>query len=153
MDELTMMKKTPNNIQPKQNSSTSSSSSVLKNGTKSINSLLSTIQKFKISCNQSLSTFRNSAQAAQTPNTLTLKEELSLYLSKCKASNDFDTFWKENQTSMPLLASFVRRYGIIPATSVASESAFSVAGYVNRKQRSSLSPSTLRYLMVLKKSF
>ncbi|CAF1290950.1 unnamed protein product [Didymodactylos carnosus] len=49
-----------------------------------------------------------------------------------------------------LLTTIVRRYNIIAATSVASESAFSIAGYVQRKQRASLAPTTLRQLMILR---
>ena len=38
----------------------------------------------------------------------------------------------------------------MPATSVASESSFSIAGYINRKERSSLSSSQLRMTMCTK---
>jgi hypothetical protein len=44
----------------------------------------------------------------------------------------------------------VRYYGVIPATSVPSESAFSVAGYINRKERSSMAPATLKRSMFVK---
>ena len=72
-------------------------------------------------------------------------------MSTYKQAQEFETFWNEKQTLLPILSSLVRRFSIIPATSVASESAFSLAGYINRKQRCSLSPTTIRYLMVLKK--
>ena len=81
---------------------------------------------------------------------LSIKEELSMYVSTYKQSKDFESFWNEKQNMLPTLSLLVRRYSIIPATSVASESAFSVAGYIQRKQRASLSPTTLRYLMLLK---
>lgn len=148
MDELKKMKKPFNILRTTQQSAKPSSLSI----TDSKNGLLSTIQKFKISCNHSLPS-GVSSHMIQPSKELSLKEEICMYLSKCKTTNSLQGFWNENQTTMPLLASFARRYGIIPATSVASESAFSVAGYINRKQRSSLSPSTLRYQMVLKKSF
>jgi hypothetical protein len=48
------------------------------------------------------------------------------------------------------LARLVRHYCIMPMTSVASESAFSMAGYIQRKHRSSLSATTLRYSMLLR---
>ena len=121
-------------------SSSSSSASVRR-------SSATTIQKFKSSCNHE----SVAPKTAQPHPQLTIKEEFSLYMSKHKDSTDFQSFWNDNQTAMPFLAMFVRRYSVIPATSIASESAFSVAGYIHRKQRSSLSPSTLRYLMLLKK--
>ena len=148
MDETKNGKKAANVLRTAQQSSAASSTSKKDSTT----TLLSTIQKFKISCNNAVS-LGGLSRIAPPSKELSLKEEISIYVSKCKASSDWQGFWNDQQRSMPLLASFVRRYGIIPATSVASESAFSVAGYLQRKQRSSLSPSTLRYLMVLKKSW
>ena len=49
-----------------------------------------------------------------------------------------------------MLASAVRKYCIIPASSVAVESAFSEANFIQRKERSSLSSKNLRYTLVLK---
>ena len=148
LDEMKNAKKTVNVLRTAQQSSAASSTSKKDSRT----TLLSTIQKFKISCNNAVS-LGSLSQVPPPSKELSLKEEISMYLSTCKTSNDWQGFWNDHHRSMPLLASFVRRYGIIPATSVASESAFSVAGYLHRKQRSSLSPSTLRYLMVLKKSW
>ena len=51
---------------------------------------------------------------------------------------------------MPLLSKLVRNYCITHASSVPSDSAFSMANYIQRKQRSSLSSKQLRYQMLLK---
>ncbi|CAF4960902.1 unnamed protein product, partial [Rotaria sp. Silwood1] len=114
-------------------------------------SSLSIMERFKNACNITSATDTLTSNSTRTVKPLSLKEEFSMYMSTYKQSTDFETFWNQKQYMLPILTSFVRRYSIIPATSVASESAFSVAGYVQRKQRSSLSPTTLRYLMLLKK--
>ena len=81
--------------------------------------------------------------------TLTIKEEIGSY-SSSKKDLDFSSFWLAKSNELPLLASFVRKYCAIPASSVASESAFSIANYVQRKERSSLSSKNLRYSMILR---
>ena len=89
--------------------------------------------------------------------TRTIKEEIAFYINCLNDLRDagvgeikFSEFWYKNEKNMPLLATLVRKYCFIPATSVASESAFSVAGYVNRKERSSLSSDNLTYSMLLR---
>ena len=49
-----------------------------------------------------------------------------------------------------MLASLVRKYLIIPASSVSSESAFSVANFIQRKERSTLSSKALKKSIILK---
>lgn len=73
-----------------------------------------------------------------TDKVLTIKEECAFYISSMGTSN-LQKFWNLYQNKLPMLASVVRNVNIIPATSVASESAFSLANYVQRKERSSLS--------------
>lgn len=87
---------------------------------------------------------------AKTVRHRSIKEELAFYLDRVHGSQSFQEFWCKNQTELPRLAALVRAYNIRPASSVASESLFSVAGYVQRKQRSSLASNTLRYSMVLR---
>jgi hypothetical protein len=82
---------------------------------------------------------------------LTIKEEIGAYSSANKEL-DFSTFWSTKSNELPLLTSFVKKYCAIPASSVASESAFSIANYVQRKERSSLSSKNLRYSMILRES-
>jgi hypothetical protein len=82
--------------------------------------------------------------------TLTIKQEISHYITFMSQKKlEFDEFWRQNSSKLPLLTQLVKKYCCIPATSVASESAFSLANYVNRKERSSLSERTLRYTMLL----
>jgi hypothetical protein len=50
--------------------------------------------------------------------------------------------------NFPILGTLAKKYLIILATLVASESEFSVSGYIQRKQRASLNPEILEYLMV-----
>lgn len=77
-------------------------------------------------------------------------EELSLYVAEAKHTDDFRSFWNKNKDQMPRLSQMVRKYCMIPASSVASEAAFSRASYLQRKQRSSLSSKALQYSMILK---
>lgn len=79
-----------------------------------------------------------------------IKEELAFYLDRVQGCQLFQEFWCSNETELPHLAALVRAFNMRPASSVASESLFSVAGYVQRKQRSSLASKTLRYSMVLR---
>lgn len=83
---------------------------------------------------------------------LTIQQEIATYTSSTKESADFEQYWKKHHRQLPRLAGLARRFCIMTATSVASECAFSIAGYVQRKQRSSLSPAALRYSMVLRES-
>ncbi|CAF4876508.1 unnamed protein product, partial [Rotaria sp. Silwood1] len=80
---------------------------------------------------------------AATSKSLTLKEELAKYESLEKKEHSFATFWKTYERSFPILSKMARRYGCVPASSVPSESAFSVAGHVARKTRSSLTAKNL----------
>ena len=61
----------------------------------------------------------------------------------------FKRYWSTRKDS-PLLASIVRATSITPATSVPSESAFSIANYLQSKERSSLSAANLRMTMLLR---
>ena len=81
---------------------------------------------------------------------MTIDVEILLFTNKIKKHTSFQDFWVKHRASFPRLVYLVHRYFIIPATSVASESAFSISGYIARKQRLSLSSKTLRHLLVLK---
>ena len=81
----------------------------------------------------------------------TLKQELAYYLTSRQDNPlDISSYWRNNSSKLPLLASLVRKYCIIQATSVASESRFSIANYVGRKERASLSSRNLRFSMILR---
>ena len=141
---------TTTTLQPPQQLSTTTTTTTSSSMNSSKTSTLSTISQFRTSC-RSLSMDTATVHKSETKSTpLTLKQELSVYISTSRSWKDFQSYWNEKKTVLPILSSFTRRYNCIPATSVASESAFSVAGYIDRKQRASLSPTTLRYLMLLK---
>ncbi|CAF1412013.1 unnamed protein product [Adineta steineri] len=79
-----------------------------------------------------------------------ITEELSHYMNKIDSSTTFEDFWVANEKELPCLSVLVRSFNIRPVTSIPSESLFSIAAYVNRKQRCSLSPRTLMYSMLLR---
>ena len=81
---------------------------------------------------------------------MSLDEEISSYIKAAQSSNDFRQFWITHSKQLPRLSSLVRRVNVIPSTSITSEALFSVASFLHRKQRSSLSSKTLRYLLILK---
>jgi hypothetical protein len=81
---------------------------------------------------------------------LSIDEEISFFVKAVHSADEFQRFWITHQATIPRLATLFRRFNICPATSVASESTFSVAGYLQRKQRASLSSSAMRYPIVLK---
>ena len=82
----------------------------------------------------------------------TIKEEIAQYIATCNRQS-FSTYWNNNKDRLPILSSIVRQYNVMCATSIDCESAFSVAGHIHRKNRSSLAPSTLRYTMLLREYY
>lgn len=92
--------------------------------------------------------------------TSSIEEELAFYRSSAgkeytdivehgKQHNPFE-FWNRFEKKIPLLVHLTRQYLIVPATSVPSESLFSVASYIGRKERSRLSPDNLSMSVFLK---
>ncbi|CAF1428545.1 unnamed protein product [Adineta steineri] len=79
---------------------------------------------------------------------LSFKEELRHYMATAHLSSNFAEYWLQKEEILPQLLQFAKRYNCIPASSVPSESAFSLAGHVHRKARSSLSSTAIRYSMV-----
>ncbi|CAF3479145.1 unnamed protein product, partial [Rotaria sp. Silwood2] len=77
---------------------------------------------------------------------MSLDEEISSYIKAelSPTTNNFQDFWTSYCTKLPRLSSLVRRVNVIPATFVTSEALFSVASFLQRKQRASLSSRTLR---------
>ncbi|CAF4093339.1 unnamed protein product [Adineta steineri] len=80
---------------------------------------------------------------------LSFKEELRHYMATAHLSSNFAEYWLQKEEILPQLLQFAKRYNCIPTSSVPSESAFSLAGHVHRKARSSLSSTAIRYSMVL----
>jgi hypothetical protein len=81
---------------------------------------------------------------------LSFKEELCHYMATARTKSSFSNYWCQHEVLLPQLSQFVKRYNCIPCTSVPSESAFSIAGHIQRKARASLSSTALRYLMILR---
>jgi hypothetical protein len=64
----------------------------------------------------------------------------------------FQDFWLQYQKNLPRLYQQMKKINIISATSAPSESAFSVAGYIQRRERSRLSSQNLRYSLLTKQA-
>lgn len=63
---------------------------------------------------------------------------------------DATTFWKQYGNDLPLLSRMAQCYLSTPATSVSSESAFSVSAHYGRKERSRILPENLAMSVFLK---
>jgi hypothetical protein len=125
--------------------STSSSMQTTRTTTKTTNES-NPLYELAVLCGHTVS-FPTSTVSRQS---MTLDEELSAYIEAARSNKNFREFWMSHEKTLPRLAHLVKQTHIIPATSVASEALFSIASFINRKQRSSLSSRTLRYLLVLK---
>ncbi|GKE70393.1 zinc finger BED domain-containing protein RICESLEEPER 2 [Tanacetum coccineum] len=66
------------------------------------------------------------------------------------ASYDVLGFWKEKESTFPVLSHMTRDILSVQATSVASESAFSTSGRVLSIQRTRLTPASLEMCICLK---
>ena len=76
--------------------------------------------------------------------------EVSLFSNAIKTQQNVKQFWFVHHNSFFRLGELVHCYCLIPTTSVTSESAFSISGFIAQKQRSSPSSGTLRHLLVLR---
>jgi hypothetical protein len=123
--------------------SLSSTSSTSSTATTATTHKLNALEKLAALCGRS-----NSASTANRQ--MSVDEEISSYIKAAQDATDFREFWISNEKRLPRLSSLVRRTNIIPCTSISSEALFSVANYLQRKQRASLSSKSLRYLLVLK---
>ncbi|CAF1086166.1 unnamed protein product [Didymodactylos carnosus] len=91
-----------------------------------------------------MATKRSSTQGAA------VTQEIPIYVGLSKADYDLSTFWLEHEQRLPILSYIAKKFLQIPMTTVPSESAFSVAAYITRKNRCSLSPTTIKYSLFLK---
>jgi hypothetical protein len=83
-------------------------------------------------------------------NTLTIEQELAKLSSLPKNEHVCASFWQSHCQSMPQLSILARKYLSISASSVPSESTFSISNYVLRKNRLALTSKNIRYTMFLK---
>ena len=70
-----------------------------------------------------------------------------------KKMPDVNQFWEAHGGRLRILKGLAKKHLISPATSVPSESAFSCAAYIGRKQRSRLSSHNLGLSMFLRDKF
>ena len=103
------------------------------------------LKKFLTKCG-----VNSNADAGDLRRSLTIQQELARMVSLSKDNQDFSLFWQQHHSTMPLLAVQASKYLAISATSVPSESAFSISSYVLRKNRLSLTSKNLKYSMFLK---
>jgi hypothetical protein len=80
------------------------------------------------------------------------KSELLIYLDEANVSvheKNFNllNYWKVNAHRFPVVSSMAKRFLVVPASSVSSESTFSTAGRVLDDYRSSLKPTTVQALI------
>ena len=92
-------------------------------------------------------------KAVNIQQTYTGKEQLSFYVISIKQIPDIQQFWNKYGAQLSDLALVAKRFSSMQATSCSGEPSFSVSGYINRKNRCSLSPSALRFSMCLKKLY
>ncbi|CAF1536552.1 unnamed protein product, partial [Didymodactylos carnosus] len=109
---------------------------------------LNVLDHFLNTCGAGVTTATTTVSS--TPRDFNIKEQLAVYIANHKNIPDLQSFWKRHELLLPDLARLVKRYSCIQPSSVSSESAFSVAGFINRKTRCSLAPDALRYSMFLK---
>ena len=108
------------------------------------NKKLNVFERFALECGNEIDLSEKNYKS------LTIKDEISLYNTSIIQPKKFRIFWQSHEKQLPLMASYAREICISTATSVPSESSFSIANYVQRKERSNLSSYNLRYSMVLR---
>nr|XP_054604938.1 E3 SUMO-protein ligase ZBED1-like [Nothobranchius furzeri] len=81
----------------------------------------------------------------------TVRKEVLLYFGEAPIPRDNDplTWWKNNATRFPTLATLAKSYLAVPATSTPSERLFSVAGNIVTKKRASLTAEHVEMLAFL----
>ena len=94
--------------------------------------------------------------ASQNSDARSERSELDIYLEDprilVRSDENFNVlaWWKKNSDAYPVLSLMARDFLAIPVSTVSSESAFSAAGRILGKDRTSLSPETLEALICTK---
>ncbi|CAL5076589.1 unnamed protein product [Urochloa decumbens] len=94
--------------------------------------------------------------ASQNSDSCSEKTELDAYLDDPRVilrkdeSFNVIAWWKKNSDAYPIVSLMARDFLAIPVNTVSSESAFSAAGRILGKDRTSLSPETLEALICAK---
>ncbi|CAF0799009.1 unnamed protein product [Didymodactylos carnosus] len=96
----------------------------------------------------------NSSESKQKPTSIA--DEIALYSSMAQKKNAIAlkseslSFWSKQGDELLLLKELASKYLTTPGTSVPSESVFSVASFVGRRERARLTAKNLSYLVFLK---
>ena len=95
------------------------------------------------------------AIATSTSSVIEELRHYKLLAARYTLDDDGDSlsFWKTNRNLLPILSTLAKRYLASPATSVASEAAFSVSANYGRKQRARLLPENLALSVYLHDKF
>jgi hypothetical protein len=85
----------------------------------------------------------------RTPNAI-IEDEIERYriMENPGINCDLLEWWREHEQTLPLLSKLAKTVLAIPASSAATESSFSTAGYVLSPQRSQLNTSLVRSILV-----
>ena len=79
-----------------------------------------------------------------------IKKEMNNYLClELECSENPLHWWRDHKRHFPYLSHMARKYLCVPATSVPSERAFSVAGYIVNEKRACLLPDNVSTLVFL----
>lgn len=85
-------------------------------------------------------------QQEKSPMEIEIAAYMSMVKPLLKGLTNVVGWWKEHEKTLPLLASYARRFIAIPASSASSERLFSTAGNVVTARRYNLDPSTTEML-------
>ncbi|KGO69277.1 HAT dimerization [Penicillium italicum] len=86
----------------------------------------------------------NSSQRSTSP----YQDELTKYLQSATVNESAQVFWRSNEREFPILASITRDVMSIPATGAGVERLFNSARDICHYRRGSLSPETIRDIML-----
>ena len=84
---------------------------------------------------------------------LSVKEQISFYIANAKKASHFEVFWTCYGIQLPDMVTVLKYYSCMQCSSVPCKLSFSLSGYINRKQRCSLSLSTIQFSMYRKNQY
>ena len=109
-------------------------------------------KRFLLACGEKLTPDFEKKNIAWTieEELIVLKTSMKDFYQQYREDSCALAFWKQHHVNLPILAELARNYLSASASSVPSESAFSVSAYIARKQRARLSAQSLGFCMFLK---
>ncbi|KAM5575092.1 zinc finger BED domain-containing protein DAYSLEEPER-like [Rosa sericea] len=141
----TYKKNIVSNVAPRQSENLASSTSSLSPGSIALpivgNFSMQSLKRAKVSSSYTSTTSSNDLQMYYDLPTIEVDDD-----------NQFSvlSWWKSNESLYPVVSLMARDLLTIPASTVASESCFSVGGRIVSERRASLSPNTIEALICLK---